>query len=180
MVRHLALIDGERARQLVIINSEIPGHRPPWIVEYQYAMKLPGAQLIFRQILKSRTFLRSPMGFGGCFSNLNLIDGEFREHFATRYVRSAAATAGMARYLTGLEWHSVDCLEKRHGELRMPVQMIWGEDDPTFPVTLARDMVSQFPDCRFTTIPAAKLLVYEEKPDRVAEAVLPFFAGGDA
>jgi len=56
----------------------------------------------------------------------------------------------------------------------MPVQLLWGADDPTFPVALARAMVSQLPNARMTEIPGAKLLVHEEKPAEVAEAALAF------
>jgi len=58
--------------------------------------------------------------------------------------------------------------------LGMPVQLLWGADDPTFPVALARAMVSQLPNARMTEIPGAKLLVHEEKPAEVAEAALAF------
>lgn len=180
VARHLALMDGARVKQLVMVNTEIPGHRPPWIVPYQYAMKLPGSQFFFRLLLRSRAFLRSPMGFGGCFGNPDLIDGEFREQFAERYVRDARATDGMARYLVGCKWPSVDCLAQRHAEIRAPVLLVWGEDDPTFPIERARAMLPQFRDCQLVSIPGAKLLVYEEKPQEVAEAVLRFFAAGAA
>jgi pimeloyl-ACP methyl ester carboxylesterase len=58
----------------------------------------------------------------------------------------------------------------------MPVLLIWGADDPTFPVALARAMVGQFPNARIAEIPGAKLLVHEEKPAEVARLALEFLA----
>jgi pimeloyl-ACP methyl ester carboxylesterase len=56
----------------------------------------------------------------------------------------------------------------------MPVRLIWGADDPTFPVALAREMVKQLPDARLVEVPGARLLVHEERPDDVAGAVIEF------
>jgi pimeloyl-ACP methyl ester carboxylesterase len=176
IARCLALRNDARVDRLVLINTEIPGHRPPWIPLYQWLMRLvPGAPLLFRQLLRSDAFVRSGMGFGGCFCDLSLIEGEFREHFITPYVESAERTDGMARYLTGLYWDTVDRLLQRHAGLRMPVLLVWGKHDPTFPMALARKMAEQIPDCRgLVAIPRAKLLPHEERPDLVAEAVAPF------
>ena len=80
----------------------------------------------------------------------------------------------MARYLRGLVWGPVDDLAKAHARLTMPVELIWGADDPTFPVAQARHMVMQFPDARLVEIPGARLLVHEEKPADVVRAVLGF------
>jgi haloalkane dehalogenase len=69
----------------------------------------------------------------------------------------------------------VDALEHDHARITMPVQLIWGADDPTFPVELARKMVPQLPDARLVEISGARLLVHEEKPAEVARAALDFF-----
>jgi haloalkane dehalogenase len=68
----------------------------------------------------------------------------------------------------------VDALEQAHSRITMPVQLIWGADDPTFPVEYARRMVKQLPDARLVEIPGARLLVHEEKPADVARAALDF------
>ncbi len=177
--RCLALQDGARVDRLVLINTEMPGHRPPWIPLYQWQMRLiPGAPLVFRQLLRWNGFVRSGMGFGGCFHDLSLIDGEFREQFITPCVESAQRTDGMARFLKGLYWDTVDGLRRRHAELRMPVLLVWGEEDPTFPIALARLMAEQFPESRgLIAIPRAKLLPHEERPELVTDAVLPFLDG---
>jgi len=178
IARYLALEDGARVRRLILINTEMPGHRPPWIRPYQWmARHLPGAAAGFRLLMGWTWFLRSPMGFGGCFCDLALIEGGFRHEFVARYVDSGAATAGMLHYLAGFYWDSVDALRQRHAELAMPVLLLWGEDDPTFPVALAREMARQIPHSRFIAVAGAKLLVQEEKPEVVAREVLEFLAG---
>jgi pimeloyl-ACP methyl ester carboxylesterase len=161
--RLLALDDAARVERLVLINTEIPGHRPPWIPLYQFLMALPGAQTSFGLLLRSRWFLRSGMGFGGCFSDLSLLDGAFHEHVVDPLLRSPERMEGMARYLTGLTWE--------------PVLLLWGADDPTFPLSQARTMLRQIAHARLVEIPGAKLLAHEEKPAEVARATLEFLAG---
>ena len=172
--RYLALADGARLGKVVLINTEVPHHRPPWIPLYQLLLSLPGAMACFHLLLRSRLFLRSGMGFGGCFTDLGLLEGDFHEHVIQPLLRSALRMEGMARYLRGLQWGPVDALEQAHARITMPVQLIWGADDPTFPVEYARRMVKQLPDARLVEIPGGRLLVHEEKPAEVARAALDF------
>lgn len=176
IARCLALQDRDRIASLALINTEIPGHRPPWIREYQLAMRLPGAGLVFRTLLRSDAYVRSGMGFGGCFVDLARIEGAFRAQFITPLVRSARRVDGMGRYLLGIGWDVVDGMAQRHAELSMPVLLVWGADDPTFPLPLARAMAPQFPAGEgIAVVPNARLLPHEERPDAVCGHVVPFF-----
>lgn len=172
--RFLALEDVTRVDKLILLNTEMPGHRPPWIPLYQFLMGLPGTLTVFGALLRSRAYLRSAMGFGGCFDDLRLIDGEFHDHFVTPLIDSELRQDGMRRYLRGATWPPVDALARDHARLTMPVRLIWGLDDPTFPIGLARAMVAQFPDARLAAVTGARLLVHEEKPAEVARLALEF------
>jgi pimeloyl-ACP methyl ester carboxylesterase len=174
--RCLALEDGARIEKLLLINTEIPRHRPPWIPLYQFLMRLPGALAVFGLLLRSEPFLRSSMGFGGCFCDMRLIEGDFHQHVVEPLRRSPLRMDGMRRYLRGATWGPVDALERDHARLAMPVLLIWGADDPTFPLQLARAMVAQFPNARLAEVAGARLLVHEEKPAEVARLVLDFLA----
>jgi pimeloyl-ACP methyl ester carboxylesterase len=172
--RYLVLDDLPRVERLVLVNTEMPGHRPPWIPLYQALMYVPGALAAFRLLLRSRAFLRSGMGFGGCFVDLDLLDGDFHAQVVVPLLRSPRRLEGMARYLRGAGWDAVDALATLHARLTMPVALVWGAEDPTFPLALARRMVEQFPDARLVPISGARLLVHEEKPAEVVRAVLDF------
>jgi pimeloyl-ACP methyl ester carboxylesterase len=170
--RYLALEAPSRVETLILVNTEMPGHRPPWIPLYQALMHVPGAPSAMALLLRSRTFLRSSMGFGGCFVDLDLIEGEFHARFVEALRASSVRLDGMARYLRGATWEAVDALERLHARLTMPVALVWGAEDPTFPLALARKMVAQFPDARLVEVPGARLLVHEEKPQEVVRAAL--------
>ena len=175
IARCLALADPARASKLVLFNTEIPQHRPPWIPLYQFLTGLPGAQSSFRLMMGSRLYRRSGMGFGGCFSNLDLLDGEFHQHTIQPLLDSPRRLEGMLRYLRGLTWSVVDALAENHRKITVPVLLVWGEDDPTFPIERARPMVAQFANCRgLVSVPRTKLLLYEERPVEVLGKTLPF------
>ena len=60
-----------------------------------------------------------------------------------------------------------------HGRITVPVQLVWGEQDAFFPVAWAHEMVDTFPDARLAVIPNAGLFSHEERPEAVAEVLLP-------
>src|SRR5205823_3970659 len=133
IARELAIILGSRVRKLVAIGTEIPRHRPPWIQLFQTTTRLPGAAMSFQWMLRSRTFRRSSMGFGGCFTDLDRIEGEFAEAFVEPLIRDSKQIRGQIRYLQGIDWRLVDSLATRHKEIEAATLLVWGEDDPVFP-----------------------------------------------
>jgi pimeloyl-ACP methyl ester carboxylesterase len=177
ITRALALIAGERLGKLVLMGTEIPGHRPPWIPLFQHLAALPGSRPIFQLLLSSAIFVRSPMGFGNCFVDRGLLSGDFNQHFIRPMVESRLRMDGQMRYLRGIDWALVDQLASDHQRIKNPVLLIWGERDTIFPVERARTMAAQFPDCRgFVVVPGAKLLVHEERPQVVAEHICRFLS----
>jgi pimeloyl-ACP methyl ester carboxylesterase len=178
LARQLALIDPARVRRLVLLNTEIPGHRPPFIPLFQRTLRLPGSAAAMRVLLRSRALRRSRIGFGGCFVDLDLLDGEFHEGHVAPLLGSARRLEGARRYLSGIDWALVDGLAERHHEIAAPVLFVWGEDDPTFPIERARAMPAQLPRCHgLVPIARARLLVHEEQPAAVVDAALPFLLG---
>jgi pimeloyl-ACP methyl ester carboxylesterase len=65
IARELALLDGKRVSHMVLTNTEIPFHRPPWIPTYQALAHALGAPP--SASLRLRAFRHSPLAFGGCF-----------------------------------------------------------------------------------------------------------------
>lgn len=179
VARQLALVAADRVAKLALFNTEIPGHRPPWIPLYQSITRLPGAGATFRLLLRSQTFLRSSMGFREFYSDRRLFDDRSRlALYVDPLIASARRTEGMLRYLQGLAWDEVDALRTRHAEIEMPVLFLWGEDDRTFPVAQAEPMAKQLGGpVRFVRIPRASLMPHEERPDFALTELVPFLAG---
>ncbi|MEM8557036.1 MAG: alpha/beta hydrolase [Bacteroidota bacterium] len=181
IARHLAdpgsgpgqALDRARLDRLLLFNTEIPGHRPPWIPFYARLVHVPGAHRLFAPLFRTRAFRRAAMGFGGCYADLALLDGDFKRYVLDPVIASPTKARGLAKYLQGLDWARIDDFARLHPTLDLPVRLVWGAADPTFPVELGRAMAATFPACAgFTAIPHAKLLVYDE----FAEAVYPHVA----
>lgn len=181
IARCLADDDQARLRRLTLVNTEMPGHRPPWIPLYRHLAALPGASSSFGALLRQRWFRRTPLGLGGCFADRDLLDGDFHARFIEPLLASRQRLEGSLRYLRGIGWDVVDGMRAVHARLRMPVQLVWGVDDPTFPVALGRAMAEQFSTpAAFIPIERAALLPHEEQPEAVLAALLAFHAPGGA
>ncbi len=180
IARTLALIDRKRVLKLAMTNTEIPRHRPPWRPWYHRLARIPRlARLVFALSLRSERFLRSGAGFGGSFSDRELITGDFREYLIRPLVESEQKMLGQVRFLDGWDFDLLDYFDRLHAGIDMPTLLIWGEDDPTFPVEEAEKMAIQFPHSEeVKRIPGAGLFVQEEKPLEVSRALVAFFLGG--
>jgi len=176
VARLVALQAPERVARLALLNTEVPGHRPPWIPLYQRLARLPGAGASFRRLLRSRRFRHSPAGFREFYSDRSLLDEPGRlDPYLGPLLASPKRMQGMLRYLAGPEWDVVDGLAERHAEIEAPVLFLWGEDDRTFPVERGESMVCQLGGpTRFVRIPNASLMPHEERPGFVLEYLLPF------
>lgn len=57
------------------------------------------------------------------------------------------------------------------------MQLVWGDQDPFFPLSWARSMVGTFPDAQLAVVEGAGLFAHEERPAEVAQALLPVLTG---
>jgi pimeloyl-ACP methyl ester carboxylesterase len=175
VARELALLEPERVTRFVLTNTEIPEQRPPWVWFYQYLAEVPGGSYLFRCMLSLRIWRRSVIGFGSCFENLDLIDGEFFDLFLAPLLATHERIKRALKFLVTMDFRRVDEFKELHGKLIMPVAFVWAADDPAFPEEYARQMATQFPNvAQFTSIPKAKLFMHEEFPEHVLQSVIEF------
>lgn len=164
----------QRIKKLVLLNTEMPNHRPPFIPLYQKLMHLPirrvmGAMFSFDFLLKSA------MGYGESFYDHRFLDKEFKTLFIDHWMQDKSRFNGLAAYLTGLNFSDIDKLNEVHAKLQSPVLFIWGKEDKTFPASLGKEMAAGIPICQgFVEVDNACFLVHEEKPEIVAEHTINF------
>ncbi len=60
-----------------------------------------------------------------------------------------------------------------HARIDVPVRLVWGDQDPFFPIAGARAMVATFAHAELVEIRGAGLFSHEERPAEVAAALLP-------
>ena len=178
IARELALIDKPRVSSLVLTNTEIPFHRPPWIPMYQALAHVPGFGFILQQLLRVPALRKSPLIFGGCFCDLTQLGGEFHSRFVEPLIETDARRQGALQFLRRMKFSRIDAFHHLHQQLTFPTLFVWGADDPTFPEPRAREMARQFPNVAgFHQVKNAKLFVYEEHPQEVARHIERFLTG---
>jgi len=80
-------------------------------------------------------------------------------------------------FLRRMQFLRLDEFMHLHRQLAMPTMFVWGSDDPTFPIPIAPQMLSQFPNVAgFHAVANAKLLVHAEQPHEVAQRIEGFLA----
>ena len=174
IARLIAIAEPERVAKLVLINTEIPEHRPPGIWLYRLVQKLPGAGSIFSMLLRRTWFVRSSMREFYSESGL-LDDPSYLEPYIKPLITSSKRMAGALAYLHGIDWEIIDGMRQAHAEIKAATLFLWGEDDKTFPVELAEEMCRQLnSETTFVRIKKASLMPHEEQPEVVLKHLMLF------
>lgn len=176
IARYIALREEDKIENLIILNTEIPNHRPPWIPFYQKIGLLPIVPTVIRACLKQKWFIKSPMGFREFYSNKSMLEIESNVYpYIKPVIISHYKTIGAFKYLKGIDWKLVDDFENLHRKIKARILFLWGENDKTFPIELGRRMIKQFnSETKFVTIENASLLPHEERPEDVVNEILNF------
>lgn len=160
----------------MLADTEVPGHRPWFVVGLQGLSKLPGSGSILGATFRSRRLARSPLGFGLCFAELGRFDfSEFHAALVAPNARSEASLRGSFAFIRDFDFAEVDEARASYDRLRMPKLLIWGEGDRIFPVGEGRRLHEMLPDPKqLVLVPGAGLFVHEEQPAAWLRAVRGF------
>jgi haloalkane dehalogenase len=174
-ITRLAAADDARVFANVIADSEIPGHTPWQVSAF---IRLSKAPAIYRAVVRALRFgwlRRSPLGFGGCFTDPRYVDGEFGSWFMAPLTQDARVLEGQTRLLTHFDHAAIDSLREAHAQLHAPSLLVWGARDGFFPVAKARAMLPQFTaGAELIELPRARLFPHEDHAEAFADAIRPF------
>ena len=167
--------EDRRVSALVLGDTELPNQVAAVVRTLCLTAGLPGGRALLRQSMKSRTVRRSALAFGGCFRNLEHIDGEFHDLFVAPLLNEEKRAFGVFELVRTLDGRLFDELPAIHARITAPTLLIWGSDDPIFPLASAREMVPQFAGgATLEVIPFGKAFVHEEEPEVFADHALAF------
>lgn len=172
-VRFVALNQNVSVEKLILINTEIPYHRPPWIQLYQLLSKMPFAHYAFRATLSSGLYVRSPMGFRAFYADKKLLKkSENLDPYVKPLTSSNRRNIGAFKYLRGIDFKYLDTLKEKHKDITAKVLLIWGTQDVTFPIQFVEKMLPQFKDAHLFRLENASLMPHEEQPEEVLKIIL--------
>jgi pimeloyl-ACP methyl ester carboxylesterase len=177
MIARHALAGDPRVRAMGLVNTEQP-HGLSWrFKSFLSVRRVPGVGRALGWVMGQRWLRRNPFVLGDAFADADLLDGEFDEFFLRPIHDSRERQDAAVRLLRSFDKRYVHELTDIHRRITVPVQLVWGDRDPFFPVEWAREMVDTFPDARLEVIDGAGLFAHEERPAEVAEALLPVLTG---
>ena len=176
IARH-AMAGDDRLRSLGLINTE-----PAVGVSWRFKMFLsnrhvPGFGRALGWLAGKPGIRRNKFVLGDAFTDRSLLDGEFDEFFLAPLNEDRARQVTAVRLLKSFDYRFIDELPDVHRRISAPVRLVWGVDDPFFPIEAARKDVATFAQASLVEIEAAGLFSHEEKPAEVAEALLPALVG---
>lgn len=175
IARH-AIAGDQRLRALGLINTE--PIKPSWrFTSFIAAGGLPGVAAGLGWVAGNPSVRRLPFVLGDAFADSSLLDGEFDEFFLQPLNQSADHREAAVKLLRSFDMQYVTGLATVHQKIDVPVTLVWGDQDPFFPVDEARKMLGTFPNATLEVIPGAGLFSHEEAPEAVAGALLPVLTG---
>ncbi len=176
MIARHAMVGDPRLRAMGLINTEPPD--PGWrFKSFVASRRLPGLSAGLGWVAGKPRLVRSKAVFGDAFADRSLLGGEFDEFFLAPLHEIPARRDAAVKLLRSFDMKHVTDLTDIHRRLDVPVQLVWGDKDPFFPVDRARAMVAEFPDAQIEVIKGAGLFSHEERPADVAKALLPTLTG---
>lgn len=176
VARIIAINEAKKVKNLILLNTEIPNHRPPWIPFYQKIGTLPFVLNLIQKLLSQDWFIKSSMGFKEAYSDKSMLENaENITYYLTPLISSKEKAIGAFKYLKGIDWKTIDNFKFTHGLIKANVLILWGEDDKTFPLQLAIEMKEQFnTNLQFKIIKDTSLLPHEENPRSISNLVTDF------
>jgi pimeloyl-ACP methyl ester carboxylesterase len=173
MIARHALAGDPRVRAMGLVNTE-QSHGLSWrFKSFLATRRLPGLGAVLGWAVARPRVRRSPLLLGDAFADASLLDGEFDEFFLRPLHASQPHRAAAVKLLRSFPVARVHELAAVHRRITCPVHLVWGDQDPFFPLAWAEEMVDTFPNARLTVIPGAGLFSHEERPAEVATALLP-------
>ncbi|MDX8352909.1 alpha/beta hydrolase [Cognatiyoonia sp. IB215182] len=87
---------------------------------------------------------------------------------------TADGAASFYRQFAQADERYTEEVEAQFGEIRCPVKIVWGEDDPWIPIDRGKALHRLIPKAEFTTIPGAGHMPQLEKTSSVLKELLDF------
>ena len=176
IVRH-AVVGDARVRSMGLIDTEQPGRMSWRFGAFVFGRHVPGFGRALGWVAGRPRLRRLKFVFGDAFVDRSLLDGEFDEFFLAPLHDDPVRLDAAMRIFSSFEPRFVHELGDIHARIDVPVQLVWGAQDPFFPVERARSMVDTFPTAALTVIEGASVFSEEERPAAVAAALLPVLTG---
>jgi pimeloyl-ACP methyl ester carboxylesterase len=166
----------ERISRLVLTNcGAFEDFLPPALRPLQYGVRLFGTGFIFLLAQALRfDLLRHLFVTTVAYSRL---EPETLDSYFTPLSRSPEVRRDVAKVFGAISSRYTIEAAKKFANSLQPVLIVWGEDDPLYPLKYAKRLQAAFPNATLKRIPGSKTFVPEDQPRRLAGLIEDFLAG---
>lgn len=172
LIARLAFAGDARVRGWGLINTEQP--KPSWrFSSFIQTARLPRFEQLFARLVNTPRLSRNKFLLGDCFADRSLTGGEFAEFFLHPLRSDPERLWAAGEFGRHFDIGALAKLLDLHRQITAPVALVWGADDPFFPVARAREMLTTFGgEATLHEVPNGKLFVHEEFPEQTAHGLL--------
>lgn len=161
----------ERVGRLVLVNCDAYENFPPLAAKpFTLGARVPGVTGLFARSLRSATIRRLAFRL----LTKHPVDDDVLAGYVEALTRDAEVRRDFRKALLGVEPRYTREAAASFPDFDRPVLVVWGTDDPVFPLADAERLVAEFPDARLETIADAYALVPEDQPGRLTELLDEF------
>ncbi len=178
MIARFAFSGDERVHGWGLIATEQPPKAHWRFASFLAIRNIPRFEKLLGFVANQPRLRRNKFVLGDLFADNGLLDEEFDE-LVLRPLRDDPNRQWAAgEFGRNFDLDLFADLTACHNRIDVPVQLVWGEDDPFFPVERTRAMLAEFGGpAALEVIETGKLFVHEEFPERTAKAILPTIRG---
>lgn len=178
MMARQALSGDPRVRSWGLVDTEQSQGAHWRFASFLQVRRIPNFERLLAWVVTKPKLRRTKFVLGDCFHDRSLLSDEFEEFFLEPLSSNPERLWAAGQLLRNFDLATFEDLKKNHARMTQPVQLVWGRDDPFFPLSWTQEMMSTFAgDAQLEVIDNGKLFVHEEFPEQVARALLPALLG---
>ena len=173
IARH-ALAGDPRVRAWGLLDTETPDRHSLLFRSFLALRHVPRVEHLLAAVFSAPRLRRTPLALGGCFTDARKLDGEFAEFFLRPIHEDADRRWATGELLRQFDLAALTELHDLHRRIRVPVQLVYGADDPFFPAAAAQAMSATFGGpAQLHLVERGRLFAHEEFPEETARVLLP-------
>ena len=171
VARLVAASSPDRVSGLVLGNTEVPNRYSAFFRGLLALAKWPLATTLFSLFLRSRRALDS-MALVGRGADKVALNRELQETYFGRLRSNRRALENAMFIAKNICLDDFDSLAEAQLKITAPVRLLWGAEDPWFPLSDAETMLTSFGGpVELRVVDEAALMVHEEAPEDFASLV---------
>ncbi len=173
MIARHALAGDPRVRSFGLVNTEQPQGLNWRFKLFLSSRNLPAVGKGLGFLISKPSLRRNGFVLGDAFADRSQIDTDFDEFILGPLVDSQRHQEAAVTILKSFDEDMVTELGALHRKIDVPVQLVWGDKDPFFPLDKAIEMVDTFPNAKIAIVEGGGLFVHEECAEATAAGLLP-------